>query len=103
PPAPAEERGLIIADVGDAAVSKLEKVLITGDLSALSPDQRVWYYHEVCESAGLNPLTKPFDYLNLNGKLVLYANRSCTDQVRRVNGIEVTKLERDRADDLAIV
>lgn len=93
---------LIISDPSDAA-SKLEKILITGDLKDLTPDQRVFYYREVCLSAGLNPLTRPFDYLSLNGKLVLYANRSCTDQVRRVNGIEVTKLEREKADDLAIV
>lgn len=95
-------RAMMIADPTDN-ISKLEKVLITGDLAALTPEQRVFYYREVCDSAGLNPLTKPFDYLNLNGKLVLYANKSCTDQVRRINRIEVTKLERERADDLAIV
>lgn len=94
---------LIINDPQDTAASKLEKVLITGDLAALSPDQRVFYYREVCASLELNPLTKPFDYLSLNSKLVLYANRSCTDQLRASRRIEVTKLERERADDLAIV
>jgi hypothetical protein len=94
---------LIINDPADTAASKLEKVLITGDLAALTPDQRVFYYREVCASLDLNPLTKPFDYLSLNSKLVLYANRSCTDQLRASRRIEVTKLERERADDLAIV
>jgi hypothetical protein len=94
---------LIISDPQDTAASKLEKVLISGDLAALTPDQRVFYYREVCASLDLNPLTRPFDYLSLNSKLVLYANRSCTDQLRASRRIEVTKLERERADDLAIV
>jgi hypothetical protein len=98
-----ERSALIIADPTADAVSKLEKVLITGDLGALTPEQRVFYYTEVCESVGLNPLTKPFDYLHLNNKLVLYANRGCTDQLRAVKRIEVTKLEREKVDDLAIV
>ncbi len=49
----------------------LEKVLIKGDLAELSPPQRVQYYTQVCESLGLNPLTKPFDYIVLNNKLTL--------------------------------
>jgi hypothetical protein len=49
----------------------MESVLLGGDLSKLSPAQRVVYYQRVCESIGLNPLTKPFDYINLNGKLTL--------------------------------
>jgi uncharacterized metal-binding protein len=52
---------------------------------------------------GLNPLTKPFEYISLNGKLTLYATRGCTDQLRALRRIEVHKLERERADDLAIV
>lgn len=99
----APERGLIVADPVANMVSQLETVLITGDLAKLTPDQRVFYYREVCQSVGLNPLTRPFDYLHLNGKLVLYANKSCTDQLRGVRRIEVSKLERERADDLAIV
>jgi hypothetical protein len=33
------------------------------------------YYFSVCKSLGLNPLTRPFEYLTLNGKKVLYARR----------------------------
>jgi hypothetical protein len=59
----------------------VEKVIMEGNLSELTPAQRISYYHAVCESIGINPLTKPFDYLNLNGKLVLYANKSCAQQL----------------------
>lgn len=58
----------------------LEKVLIQGDLSQLSESDRVAYYSRVCNSLGLNPLTQPFAYIRLNGKLKLYALREATEQ-----------------------
>ena len=76
----------------------IESVVITGDLAALAPDQRVAYYNRVCQSLGLNPLTKPFDYIKLNGKLTLYAKRDATDQLRRQYGVSVAIVNRERAD-----
>jgi hypothetical protein len=71
----------------------IERVVINGDLQALSPDQRVAYYARVCESLGLNPYTRPFDYIRLNNKLTLYAKRDATDQIRRNLRISVTGLD----------
>lgn len=71
----------------------IERVLMTGDLSALNPQQRVDYYFRTCESLGLNPLTKPFDYLKLNGKTVLYANKDGAAQLRRIGGISITDVQ----------
>ena len=76
----------------------IEQVLISGDLAKLTPPQRVAYYNAVCKSLGLNPLTKPFDYISLNGKLTLYAKRDCTDQLRKIHGVSITKLERESVD-----
>lgn len=81
----------------------MEAVLADGDLSRLSPSQRVNYYFAVCTSRGLNPLTRPFDYIKLNGKLVLYAKRDCTDQLRNLDGISVQITSRSTEDDLYIV
>jgi hypothetical protein len=81
----------------------LEKVVVGGDLSRLSPAQRVQYYQAVCQSLGLNPLTRPFDYLHLNGRLMLYANRTCTDQLRTNRNISVKITARDVLDDVYIV
>jgi hypothetical protein len=36
----------------------VESVVIQGDLAKLQPAERVSYYRSVCESLGLNPLTK---------------------------------------------
>lgn len=73
----------------------IESVMVQGDLSKLTPPQRVSYYRSVCNSLGLNPLTKPFDYIQLSGKLTLYAKRDAADQLRRINGVSITKLERE--------
>ena len=81
----------------------IEQVLIGGDLARLTPPQRVSYYKAVCESLGLNPLTKPFDYINLNGKLTLYAKRDCADQLRKIHNVSITKLERELSDGLLTV
>lgn len=67
----------------------LERVLLTGDLEKLRPEERVAYYQRVCESLGLNPLTQPFDFLKLNGKLVFYAKKGAADQLRRRDGISI--------------
>ena len=81
----------------------LEAVLIRGDLSQLTEAQRNEYYLRVCKTIGLNPLTRPFDYLTLNGKLVLYAKRDAADQLRKINGISVKIVSQAQRDGLLIV
>jgi hypothetical protein len=70
----------------------VDDLIARGDLSRLTSEQRVVHYHNVCQSLGLNPLTQPFQYVTLNGKLQLYARKDATDQLRRINGINI-KLE----------
>jgi hypothetical protein len=81
----------------------LESVAVSGDLSGLTAAQRLAYYQAVCRSLGLNPLTKPFEYLTLNGKLRLYALRDCADQLRRLHGISIHIVNRERLQDLYVV
>lgn len=81
----------------------MESVLIKGDLAKLTPEERVRYYNEVCRSLGLNPLTQPFAYITLNGKLQLYALRACADQLRKVNSVSLEIVSRDVADDVLTV
>jgi len=78
----------------EQAADVLEQVVIAGDLSVLAPAQRVLYYNKVCGSLGLNPLTKPFEYIKLDGKLTLYAKRDATDQLRRIYGVSVSIVDR---------
>ena len=77
----------------------MERVIAQGDLSALTPEQRVSYYNAVCQSLGVNPLTRPFEYIVLDGKLTLYARKDCTEQLRKLNGVSIWKTEqREEAD-----
>jgi hypothetical protein len=80
-----------------------EQAAIVGDLSKLSPEQRMSYYGEVCKSLGLNPYTRPFQYITLNGKLTLYATRDATDQLRRAQLVSITITGRERVEDVYIV
>ncbi len=83
--------------------SEIEKVLIGGDLSSLSQQQRLDYYGAVCKSVGLNPLTKPFEYIKLNGKLTLYALRAATDQLRSIHKVSINVTSREAIGDVYVV
>ncbi len=78
-----------MSDERTAMASPLEAAVIGGDLARLTEAQRVAYYKAVCESLGLNPLTRPFDYITLNGRLTLYARKDCTDQLRRLHNVSI--------------
>ena len=95
------EKQTSLATRADAAL--LENVVVGGDLSKLTPAQRVSHYAAVCESLRLNPLTKPFQYITLNGRLVLYATRDCTDQLRNRDSISTSVAETQTVGDLHIV
>jgi hypothetical protein len=69
----------------------------------LTESQRLEYYRAVCESLGINPLTRPFEYLKLNGRLVLYATRAAADQLRAIHGISIVDARIERQDDLITV
>jgi len=84
------------------SIEGIEDALLDGDLSKLSPAQRVTYMERVCESVGLNPLTKPFRYIRLNGQLTLYATRDAAEQLRKLHGISITSLEETWRDSLCI-
>jgi hypothetical protein len=73
----------------------IEAVITKGDLARLTPQEKTKYYAEVCRSVGLNPFTRPFEYISLSGKLTLYARREATDQLRRLNGISLEVISRD--------
>src|SRR6266403_1825468 len=80
----------------------IEKLMVTGDLAKLSGEDRFQYYKQVCESLGLNPLTNPFEYINLNGKLRLYAKKDATDQLRRIYSVSVDELKHDHREALGL-
>jgi hypothetical protein len=95
----AEERAL----TKQVDMSAVEAVIAKGDLKELSAAERVAYYRAVCDSTGLNPLTRPFEYIILNGKLTLYPAKGATDQLRKIHQISIDKPEVTYIDDLVQV
>jgi hypothetical protein len=81
----------------------MEHVLGTGDLSRLSTQQRVEYYGRVCQAIGVNPLTRPFRFMQFQGNTVLYATRDLTDQLRQLRKINVRIVDKQVDGDLYIV
>ena len=81
----------------------MERVLLAGDLSKLTAEERTSYYMQVCKSVGLNPYTKPFEYVRLSGREVLYATKGATDQLRANKRISLEITDRSISDGLFFV
>lgn len=98
----ANESSMVIAGQRDNA-SIMERVLIAGDLSKLTAAERNTYYNKVCESVGLNPLTRPFGYINLNGKMALYCLKDATEQLRKIHGVSIKIVSREVVNDCYVI
>jgi hypothetical protein len=87
-----------VTDLERVEIGPIEEVLVTGNLAKLTEEQRTTYYRKVCESLGLNPFTGPFTYINFQGRLILYARKDATDQLRKRDSISVRIASRDLLD-----
>jgi len=77
----------------EAAVTA--SIIIDGDLSRLHPSDKVLYYRGYCERLGLDPFTKPFDLLRLNGREVLYLTRSGAQQLNKMHAVSHQIISRE--------
>lgn len=73
----------------ESNIAIMKKVVIDGDLSKLTEEQQLRHYDDVCRSLQLNPKTRPFGYIRLNNKLVLYALKDCSEQLRNIHKISL--------------
>lgn len=90
-----------LPDVDPKAV---EQALLIGDISQMTDAQRIAYYVATCRSLGLNALTKPFQALKTDdGKVILYPDKGCAEQLRKLHRVSVHVLGREVLDDLYIV
>lgn len=81
----------------------MEKVMAQGDLSKLTTDERNQYYLAVCQSVGLNPLTRPLEYITLQGRMVLYARKEATDQLRTIHNVSIDEMTESEIEGVYIV
>lgn len=69
------------------SVDIITSLVINGDISKLSPQQRVHYYRQFCEKLGLDPLSQPFRILKLHGKEILYCDRGGAQQLNKLHRV----------------
>jgi len=94
----------VAASINESQAAALfETLVVNGDLSAMSQEQRIQYYKLVCERVGLDPYQKPFDLIKLSGKLTLYANKTCTAQLTSIRGLRVAIVAREVIGDQYVV
>ena len=74
-------------DVSKKDESVVASLILAGDLSKMSADDKVRYYNGYCERLGLDPFTKPFDLLRLSGKEILYCTRSGAQQLNKLHNV----------------
>lgn len=84
-------------------VEIIEKLVLSGDCSKMTPDQKIQYMAYRCNSLDIDLAEKPFEYIKLNGKEVLYATKACTDALCRTRKIRREVSSRDRIEDIYMV
>lgn len=94
---------LAVKQGSDDKAEALVSLILGGDLSKLTAEQKTVYYVKVCESVGLNQYTRPFQFMKFQGKEILYADKGCAEQLRAIHGISIESLVGAQVGDLYIV
>lgn len=92
-----------LAFVQNPDAAALQSVLAEGNIAVLTAPQRLQFLAAICRSIGLNPLTSPFEFISLNGKLRIYAKKDATEQLRKLHNVSLEIVEREWKNDLYIV
>jgi len=71
----------------------IDDLIQKGDFSGLTMRDRSIFCYQLALRLGLNPLTKPFDFIVLNNKVTLYANKTAGDQLRKLHNISSEIIE----------
>lgn len=81
------------------AADVYQTFMVSGSLHDLSPEEKAAYVTKLCETLGLNPMTRPFRWIkDDSGKMILYATKECSEQLRNVNNISLRIVERQLLD-----
>lgn len=85
-----------------AQAAMFNELVLKNDLSKLTEEQRVEYYRLMCERSGLDPVTRPFEMITLNGKLTMYATKRASDGLTARNKLKVTIVSRQDESDIHV-
>ena len=77
----------IMPRLGENNAEIISSLIINGDISRLTPLQKVNYYRQVCDKLGLDPLSQPFRILKLNGREIMYCDRGGAQQLNKLHKV----------------
>ena len=81
----------------------IEQLVISGNLSGLTKEEKVEYYKGYCERLGLDPFTQPFKILRLQGKETLYCDRSGVQQLSKLHNVSHDITSREQMEGIYLV
>jgi len=87
----------------DTAVKSAHDLYMKGDISNLCKSDQVKFVKGLCASLGLNPLTNPIEFLNLNRRLVPYVKKDGADQLRKLYNVSIIKLDEREVNGCLVV
>jgi hypothetical protein len=80
-----------------------EKIVLHGDIGWMNGEQQTQYVLYLCQTYGLDPLTKPLDIIKFpNARVQVYATKRCSEQLSRKHGISITGLSQQITADTVI-
>lgn len=92
-----------LAFISNPSPEALQAALAEGQLQKLTVPQRLQFLAATCKSVGLNPITRPFEFITLQGKMVMYARKDATDQLRKMYNCSIKIASREVVGDVLIV
>jgi hypothetical protein len=87
---PDENKLSVIEEDSEKAID----LLLSSDITRLTQVERAKYCYFMAKRNGLDPSTRPFDIISAGGRTFVYANRSASDQLRKINQISLEVTER---------
>jgi hypothetical protein len=77
-------------------------LILNGDLSKLTPTDKIKYYNGYCVRLGLDSFTRPFEILRLQGKEILYLTRSGAQQLNKLHNVSHMITSRELIADASV-
>lgn len=84
-------------------MQKYRAAIMSVDFARLSEDERFNWLIHTCQKIGIDPITKPIEFITLNGKLKPYFTRMATDEIRKNEGINIDLAERKIDSEMGII
>lgn len=85
----------------DTTARVVESMVLRGDISVLSAEERARFYLQMCQSLGLSAASQPLAVLKLNGKEILYPTRGATDQLAAIHRLNRRIIDGPKVIDIA--